>query len=234
MGLVIIGDTPLPRAAAAASIPCVQLGEPDHTNRECYTIHLDSFTAGQSIAAYLWQLGHRTLAFVAPASKPRVTRNRWQGMQSVWIVEHAAPHSACVPAPYDSDKSQPVRAQVEAAIQKLYVGSAQRPPAGPTAIVCFDETVTAYVLQALNKIGKKVPSDVSVATFGDSVGGADAMSPPVTAIKLSGEMLAKAAVQQLYERVEASAESRQEVDPRRETKFIGDLVIRESCAPPRA
>jgi DNA-binding LacI/PurR family transcriptional regulator len=234
MGLVIIGDTPLPRAAAAASIPCVQLGEPDHANRECFTIHLDGFAAGQTIANYLWRLGHRTLAFAAPASKPRVTRNRWQGMHSVWIGENGAPQTACIPAPYDVERSLSMREQVEGAIHKLYAGTSQRPSPSPTALVCFDETVTAYVLQALNKIGKKVPDDVSIATFGDSMGGADAMSPPVTSIKLSSEVLAKAAVHELYQRVLSVAAGKADQDPKRETKFIGELVIRDSCAVPPA
>jgi DNA-binding LacI/PurR family transcriptional regulator len=234
MGLVVIGDNPLPRAAAAASIPCVQLGEPEHAPRNCYCIHLDSFTAGQSIASYLWQLGHRSLAFVAPASKPKATRNRWQGMQSVWVVEHGAPHSACVPSPYDADQASPIREQIDHAVQRLYVSTAQRAAPAPTAVACFDETVTAYVLQALNKLGKRVPADVSVATFGDSAGGADAMSPPVTTIRLSIAVIAKAAVAELYQRSNAPEQADGAAEPKQETKYIGDLVVRDSCAPPAA
>ena len=235
MGLIVIGDIGLPRAAAAANIPCVQIGEPELAARDVVSLHPDSFGAGQTLGEYLWGLGHRTMAFVAPASKPRVTRHRWQGLQSVW-VERGAPHAACVPAPYDTDKAATLREQVETAVRKLYATGGQKPSPSPTSIVCFDETVTAYVLQALHKLGKGVPDDVAVVTFGDTEGGAEAMAPPVTAIRFPLDALASAAVQDLYNRSDAGENGAPPVEgARRDVKYPGELIIRDSAsAPPRA
>jgi DNA-binding LacI/PurR family transcriptional regulator len=232
-GLIVVGDVPLPRAAAAASIPCVQLGEPDTAGREIVAVHLDSFAAGQSIGNYLWSLGHQTLAFVAPASKPRATRNRWQGLQSVW-VERGAPHTACVPAPYDTDRATTVREQIEHAVRKVKSGQPSAGPS-PTSIVCFDETVAAYTLQALSKLGLRVPGDVSVVAFGDSEGGAEAMAPPVTSIRFPVQQMVRTALQAIYSIGEMPINGVVPTENRHEIKCTGQLVVRESCvAPPEA
>ncbi len=245
-GMIVMGDSPLPRSAAIASIPTVQIGEPEHSGRDAYTYFLDSFAAGRAIGDHLWSLGHRTLAFVAPASKPRVTRHRWQGLQSIW-VERGAAHSACVPAPYDTDKlaAGSLREQADQAVRKLYLPASTapsipspRPVPMPTAIVCFDEAVTAYVLQSLTRLGKSVPGDVSVATFGDSPDGAEAMSPPLTTIRLPLAQMCRAALDTLLARsgaegAETSAPAAGEADAAsHERKFAGELIVRESTAPP--
>ncbi len=232
MGIIIVGDIALPRIAATANIPTIQLGEADHATRDVTSIHLDNFPAGQAVGEYLWKLGHRTLAFVAPASKPRVTRHRWQGLQSVW-VEQGAPHTACVPAPYDSDRTASFKDQIEQTMRKLYVSAPQKPATAPTSVVCFDETVAAYVLQSLHRLGKRVPEDVSVATFGDSDGGAEAMLPAMTTVKIPLEYLAKTAIKELVARAEAAeGDSAMIAEPKQDVKILGSLVVRDSCAPP--
>lgn len=239
MGLVIIGDIPLSRHAAAATIPTIQLGEVDHPPREVSLVHLDNFAAGRSTARFLWDLGHRSLAFLAPGSKPRVTRQRWQGLHSIW-VEEQAPASSCVPAPFDTKKQPSIRDQVDATVRSLFQ-TGQR----PTALVCFNETVTSYALQSLHRLGIHVPDQVSVTTFGDSPGGAEACTPPVTTIKLPVSALVKAALDELITRsdetrvlVSAGAGDKQEPrspgpsSVRSDAAHPGELVIRDSSGPP--
>ena len=60
MGLIVIGDTPLPRAAAAATTPTVFLGEADDTPKEMISVHMDNFAAGRFVGEHLWALGPST------------------------------------------------------------------------------------------------------------------------------------------------------------------------------
>ena len=186
-GMIVMGDSPLPRSAAIASIPTIQIGEPEHTAREAYIYFLDSFAAGRA---------HRR-SFVGPRPPhARFCRARLEAACNPATVGRACSPSGSSaarriplawPAPYDTDKqvAGSLREQADLAVRKLYLPVASipatpssRPAPMPTAIVCFDEAVTAYVLQSLTRLGKSVPGDVSVVTFGDSPDGAEAMSPP--------------------------------------------------------
>ena len=46
MGIVLLAPELLPREAAAATIPCVMIGEVDNPPRELVQIHTDNFQAG--------------------------------------------------------------------------------------------------------------------------------------------------------------------------------------------
>ncbi|HEY3328984.1 MAG TPA: LacI family DNA-binding transcriptional regulator [Capsulimonadaceae bacterium] len=232
MGLIVVGDTVLPRIAAAATTPTVLLGEADDTPREMVAVHMDNFSGGRAIGDYLWKLGHRRVAFVAPSAKPRarVTRQRWQGIQSVW-VDQGTPTDWCVPAPYDTFRNLSLKEQVQKMVTALL--NPTDPEAAITAIVCFNEAVATYVIQSLTAAGKRVPVDVSVAAFGDTPGGSEALSPALTTVRAPMVQLATTAIAQLYALHREAEEERSYGlgDHRRDIAYPGELVIRSSCGP---
>ncbi|MDR3708598.1 MAG: LacI family DNA-binding transcriptional regulator [Capsulimonadaceae bacterium] len=227
MGLIVLGDTLLPRSAAAATIPTVMLGEADESPREMVTVHLDNFAAGRSLGDHLWSLGHRHVAFVGPSAKPRarVTRQRWQGLQSSW-VDHGTPADFCVPAPYDTFRNLSFREQVHKMADALI-------DAGKvTAFVCFNESVATFLLQAVLARGLSVPRQVSVVTFGDSPGGAEALAPPLTTIRPPMLQIATSAIAQLYSmHDQASTDGSFAAGiHRRDIAYVGELMVRSSTA----
>ncbi len=229
IGLIVVGDTALPRSAAAASIPTVLLGEIDHAPQEIATVHLDNFAAGRVVGEHLWRLQHRQVAFLAPSSKPRVTRQRWQGLQSVW-VENGGTSEGLLPAPYDTKSGVDLKNQVCDTVDELFgkVGGS-----APTALVAFNETIAAYALQALIALKMSVPADVSIATFGDTPNGAEAQAVPITTVRSPIKQLVTSAIAQLYSL--AREQSEEEVTPQilkgRDLAFPGELVIRDSTKP---
>lgn len=236
MGLIIVGDNPLPRTAAAATTPTVLLGEADDIPRETVSVHLDNFAAGRAIGEHIWQMGHRRVAFVAPSAsnRKRVTRQRWQGLQSVW-VDHGASPEMCVPAPYDTFRNLPLGEQVYRVVAALY--EPQDKSAPPTAFICYSEAIATFALQALNTLGKSVPAQVSLATFGDTPGGAEALTPPVTTVRPPLVQLATTAVAQLYSlhrEIEGDDKSFIMGSDRRDIGYPGELVVRASCVAPAA
>jgi LacI family transcriptional regulator len=181
-GVVIVGDLNVPRSAAITGVPAVQFGEPELTLRDSLTAHLDSFTAGQDIAAYLWNIGHRKMALIAPESKPRATRHRYQGMLTA-LNEQNAPAGTLIPAPYDNDSDFDLSISEKAVsiVNKLFPDG-KRTADSPTAVVCFDERIASSVMVTLQSKGIKIPADVSLAVFGDTPGGADSVWPTMTCI----------------------------------------------------
>jgi len=231
MGLVIFGNRLMPRTAAAATIPTVLLGEVEDAPRDMVTVHMDNFAAGRTLGEHLWMLGHRRFAFIAPSDKARagVTRQRWQGLQAAW-VDHGGSADWTVPAPYDAFRNLSLPMQIHKTISGLV------DVAEITAYVCMNEPVASYALQAMSQRGVLVPADVSVVAFGDSPNGAEALTPPLTTMRLPSEQMAAMAIAQLY-----SMRGRGDAEPpfvieenRRSISFPGELVIRASSGPVKA
>jgi LacI family transcriptional regulator len=228
MGMIILGDSLLPRSAAAATLPVVMMGETDDLPREIVSVHTDHFAAGRLLGDHLWKLDHRRIAFIAPSSKPssRVTRQRWQGIQSVW-VEQSAPADWCIPAPYDAFHNLNLREQVEKAVSAVL-----NSPNRNTAIVCSSETIAFFTLQTLATRGISVPSQMSVAVFGDSPNLAEAAIPPLTAIHSPSTQIATTAIAQLYTLHSESEEPHPFMhgEHHRDISYPGHLVIRSSTS----
>lgn len=91
----------------------------------------------------------------------------------------------------------------------------------PTAVFAANNLMALGALQALKRVGKKVPEDVSFASF-DDVSWFELMDPPVTAIAQPTAELGAAAARMLPQMVEGSEEPE---------SFIleAELIIRGSC-----
>jgi DNA-binding LacI/PurR family transcriptional regulator len=229
MGIILLSNALLPREAATATIPCIMIGEVDNPPREVVQVHLDNFDAGRQIGQYLWGLGHRRVAFLAPGASARVTRNRYQGMQSVWIKHQGNPANV-LPAQYDLHKSLAERDQVRRTVQTI-LGSETPVRDRPTALVCFDENIAALAAQTLYDLNLRVPDDISLAAFYDTPRLAESLIPSLTTIRQPAAKQAEVAIEQLYLMHET-----QITDPseQRDIALPGELIIRSSCAPPPA
>lgn len=225
MGIILLSSHLLPREAASATIPCVMIGEVDNPPRELIQVHMDNFAAGREIAEYLWGLGHRTIAYLAPGAHPRVTRQRYHGIKSVWIKRQTDPNHIH-PLQYDTAPAPSERDQVRRVILNLYNPSAPRHNR-PTALVCDDEHIAMIAAQTLDELGCRVPAEVSLAAFNDTPRLAETMIPPLTTVRLPVTQLADTAIQQLYLlRDEQISDSPEQHD----ITFPGQLIIRSSCA----
>ena len=229
MGIVLLSSTLLPREAAVATIPCVMIGEVDNPPREVSLVHMDNSAAGRDVGDYLWSLGHRTIAYLAPGDHPRVTRQRYQGLKGVWIKHHADP-THVIPVQYDTTPAPSQRDQIRRAVQSVL--RTEILPGRPTTLVCDNEHIAAVTAQALAEINIRVPQDVSLIAFHDTPRVADSMIPPLTTVRQPGLALAEASVRQLYA-MHDEEEDGGDAAPR-DLMFPGELIVRESCASPRA
>jgi LacI family transcriptional regulator len=227
MGLILLSSTLLPREAASATIPCVMIGEVDNPPRELFMAHTNEFASGREVGDYLWSLGHRRIAMIAPASSVRVSRQRLQGMQAVWIKRQGNP-ADLLTVPFDVTPEATLRTQVRKAIFSL---AGPDVPIGrkPTAIVCYDEKVAAVAAQTLAEMGVRIPVDMSLVSFQDTPDISEFFTPPLTAFRSPIADLAVVAMEQLYLMHDQETTV---VGDNAEAALAGQLIIRNSCAAP--
>ena len=228
MGIISLSSALLPREAATAGIPSVMIGETDQAPREMVQVHLDGAGAARLLGDYLWGLGHRRVVLLAPGTTPRMTRERLAGLQSVWTAQGAAVEQIAHFA-YDTLRTLEEREQIRRAISVLF-GS--ETPLPPTALICHDENCAAVTAQALAGMGLAVPAAVSLAGFGDTPRLAEALTPPLTVIRLPVFKIAQSAVSALYRLHEAAASGEAALVTETDVSLPGRLVLRGSCAAP--
>ena len=226
MGLILLSSALLPREAASANIPSVMIGEVDNPPRDLVQVHTDNLAAGRLLGDYLWRLGHRRIALLAPSANPRVTRLRLQGLQAAWVAQGA--DSGISHQPYDTLKTLGERDQVRRVLHAMFGPEASVPP---TAVVCHDEGVAAIAAQTLAELGRPVPQSVSLAGFGDTPRLAEAMTPSLTVVRPPVAQIAKEAIAALYGLHEAETP---EAVTERDICLPGQLITRASCASPAA
>lgn len=227
MGIILLSPTPLPREAAAATIPCVMMGEMENPPRELVQVHLDNLDAGKMIGDYLWNLGHRHVVLMAPGAQALVGQKRWQGLQAAW-TDHGDDPNAVLTAAYDKVKSLGEREQVRRTTLGLF-GPETPLKSIPTALICADETVAAVAGQTLAELGRNVPADVSLISFTDTPRLGEGLTPPLTAIRQPIAGMAAAAIAQLYLLHDSDAPDQME---HANLAFSGELIERSSCTSP--
>ena len=227
MGIILLSSLPLPREAATAGIPCVMVGEVDNPPREFIQVHPDNLAGGGLLGEYLWSLGHRRIALLAPQATPRVTEHRLQGLQEVWVGKGSDADNVLHLA-YDTVKTLGERDQVRRVILTLFGPDAPTEDR-PTALVCDDENVAAVAAQTLAEVGQRVPQHVSLAAFGDTPRQAEALTPPLTVIRPPVAALAKAAIAALYEMHDAETP---DAVTERDISLPVQFIPRASCASP--
>nr|WP_277819343.1 LacI family DNA-binding transcriptional regulator [Pseudoroseomonas vastitatis] len=163
--------------------------------------------AGTRLATeHLLTLGHRRIAFLGGAAKNPVSAGRWEGYartmaKAVLVPEHL---------PCQTDIGQ--AAQM---VQEL-------PLRGPTALVCFNDSVAFGALLGLQRSGRMAGRDVAVIGF-DDVREAAFWYPPLTTVRVAPRVIGQAAARVLLHRI-----TNPEAEPLREI-LPATLVIRDSC-----
>lgn len=73
-----------------------------------------------------------------------------------------------------------------------------------TAVLCASDTIAAGVMQYLKKIGKRVPEDVSIIGFDDSLV-ASCCTPPLTTFRQNRELIATTCAEKLLAAIDGNA-----------------------------
>ena len=198
---------PIVRLARSAGIPAVLVGE-CHEDVSCVSV--DDRQAAGAAVKHLVSLGHRRIAYVGtPMANPHSSvTERFQGFTDT--LEAAGFRPALGTRPVVTEQNADGREAPPAGLEDVslsvqvlgrYVQRLLDEGSPPTAYVCFDDTVAAWVLQALHERGVRVPEDVSVMGFNGSLL-SRFLAPPLTTMEISFERMGAIGLDILVDMIE--------------------------------
>lgn len=207
-------------------IPVVFVGFNNPTVRFAQ-VSPDNQGAGWMMADYLWQKGHRRIAFLCEDALHPMFISRLHGYESYLRQRQAfAPELVVMKEHHHTgDRVLPESAPPDMTAllaPLLALPAAQR----PTAILTANDWMARGLYNALAAQSLRVPGDMTVAGFDNMELLCEAMTPPLTSFDLGFAAVARAAAMELFEMIANPAERR---DP--SARIVrGRLVERGSAA----
>ena len=162
---------------------------------------------------YLVEQGHRRVGLILGPEGFRSAHERHQGFVEA-MARHGLelPPELVAPGKYTFESGR-------AAAELLFEVDPR-----PTAIFASNDEMAAGALHVARQHGLEVPRDLSLIGFDDSPTAAH-IWPPMTTVRWPIRSMAKAAALKLINPLEA---------PSQPSRFLSDLVRRDSVAPPRS
>lgn len=168
----------------------ILIGKPaQYTNHTIY-IDNDNLLAGQEATEYLYQLGHRRIAYLGVDSTLMFSSDRKTGYQYA-LLSHGIPirEDYCIEIPEMSqDRSDSLR--------KLLLQKDR-----PTAILVSDDILAVQLERVCMETGLSIPKDLSIISFNNSLL-ARLTSPQLTSIDINSCQLGIEAAAQMISHIE--------------------------------
>jgi DNA-binding LacI/PurR family transcriptional regulator len=162
-------------------MPYVVIGYGDYIPKNIYSVTVDTGLATRELVAYLRGKGHRRIAFASGYG------------HSNWIVESRYAAFCAMMKPVYKNRLERYILSTHEMIQKVNddlfrIGSmaadlsAER-KLDATAVICFNDDVAAGFCHRTSRLGRRIPEDISVASF-DGLTLGEYMIPPLTSMGL--------------------------------------------------
>jgi LacI family transcriptional regulator len=161
------------------------------------------------VTEHLLGLGHRRIAFLGGGMRNSAAAGRWAGYA-------AAMREAGLPVAH-----YPCRTDLGEACA-LAAGLAAD---GPTALVCYNDSVAFGAMLGLLRAGRRPGRDIAVTGF-DDIRESAVWHPALTTVRVAPQEIGAAAARVLLDRIANPAAA-----PRREI-LAPTLVVRDSCGAP--
>ncbi|MDR1281407.1 MAG: LacI family transcriptional regulator [Opitutaceae bacterium] len=188
----------------------------------------DSHGSGWLVADYLWQRGHRRIAFVCTNAIHPQFIARQQGIEGYLRQREAYDPALVIMRKTDADDTKSGRVAPEATppdldaeVKQLFSRPAE---SRPTAIVTANDWAAHGLYRALARRGLHVPQDISVVGFDNMEPLCTILEPMLTSYDVSFAAQSKAAAFDLFHIIENPAH-RQESSVR---LVRGNIVERQS------
>ncbi len=178
-------------------------------------IMLENEAASFEAVKYLYELGHRRIAYVGRAALEEYPEERFTGfMKALKKYKLSPPKSYLAPLPKYTE---------ELAYQRtLELLNLAEPP---TAIFAFNGTCTLSAYRAIKEKGLKIPKDISLLGF-DNYSWTNLVTPAIDVLEQPIQDMALAAVEAVLAKIEGKGDNVRK-------RFPAKLIKRGSCARPR-
>lgn len=191
--------------------PFVVIGKPFQDVEQITHVDNDNVSAAKEGTEYLLNLGHRNIGFIGGNKNLMVTISRLEGYKKAL-----------------STYQIPIREDYIIYEEFLLSGGKQGVEQimsvddPPTALLVTDDLMSLGVLRTLNEMGKRVPDELSIVSFNNSMF-AELASPSLTSIDINITELGKQAVKNLVAKIEEPSE------PVKRVIIPHKMIERSSC-----
>ena len=212
-GLIVISSRVGERYAALLqerSLPLVLVNN-ELKHRQAHSVRMDNHGGARLAVGYLWELGHRRIAFVAGPQGGRSSSERLAGYRAgceayglavapEWIVAGGG--------------------LLEDGARAL--DTLMHLPQPPTAVLCYNDMAAIGLLAAAQAAGVRVPADLSIIGY-DNIPFSAFTTPALTTVDQPKQTLGRLAVQTCLTALAGGAAGNTVVE--------GQLIIRASTGP---
>lgn len=195
----------------AKSIPVVLLAR-DMPLVAVNTVVVDDYVGGCLAASHLIGLGHRRIGIIGEKDKVRSSRERIRGFRQTMEDHGITFHENCL-----KTCDYKVEDGKKKALELLQSDET------PSAIFACNDMLAVGVLQAAKAVGKKVPNELSIVSFDNTIL-SELADPPLTTLAQPMEHMGRLAVNMIVEELQSSNQVKQR------TVLRPELMIRDSTA----
>ncbi len=210
--------------AASRGIPVVQVERP--RSLAVPRILVRNYAGALEAMRHLIELGHRDIAYIG--GKPSaehvayVEKERITAYRDAMAAIGGSPSEFALAGPlYLVDAEHSVQPGYDAAVRLLSSGRR------PTAIQCTNDIVAAGAMQAIGEAGLRIPEDISIIGFDDTLG--SYLTPQLTTVRLPAFELGQTAARMVIDAVEGLKSPSPEL-----VELDATFVLRRSTAKPPA
>ncbi len=198
-------------------IPIVLINNqhPDAPDEFIYSVMIDNIKASTLVMKHLIGLGHRRIAYIGDQAGFQSDTERFAGYrQSLAFAGYPFLPELVV---HGNGKPEGGRQAMEKLLSL---------PTPPTAVFCYNDMSALGALRALYGHGINVPDDISLVGF-DDLAIASYTSPLLTTVGQPKQQMGRMAMETMLKLISG-------VDTKANIKVDGELIIRESTAPPKS
>jgi DNA-binding LacI/PurR family transcriptional regulator len=198
---------------AELRIPIVLINN-QHPGGYTYSVSIDNPEAARRLTRHMIALGHRRIGYIGHRFGHQSDMDRLSGYRS-------AIQAAGLPF----QKELVVHAEATPESGQTSMKRLLKLRRRPTAVFCYDDLTALGALDAARSAGVPVPEDLSVTGF-DDLFVASYSAPPLTTIRQPMKDMGRRAAEILLGLLRGELAEKS-------VTFSGELIVRESTAPPR-
>ncbi|MCI3922941.1 LacI family transcriptional regulator [Paenibacillus sp. TRM 82003] len=180
------------------------------------TVVTDDYIGGRAAAEHLAALGHRRIAILSESLKVSSSRERIRGFKQGLSERNV---------PFEDEHIVICEFSVEEG--RRGTRELLRRPGRPTALFCCNDLLAIGAMQAAKQLGLKVPGDLSIVGFDDTVL-ATVTDPPLTTVAQPIGQMGKQAINLLIDNLANGGRS-----GKQRVVLRPELRVRGSTCPPK-
>ncbi|KAA9029947.1 LacI family DNA-binding transcriptional regulator [Niallia endozanthoxylica] len=155
------------------AFPYTMIGKPSYDVEKISHVDNDNFSAAKEVTEYLLQLGHTKIGFVGGSTSLMVTLDRQQGYETA-LKEAGIP----ICEEYIVHEDFLIEGGKQAISELLSLKET------PTALVVVDDLMAFGIINTLEKMGLRVPDDISIVGFNNLLL-SEISQPPLTTVNIN-------------------------------------------------